>query len=60
MIVVHKKRIIQICSVLCLTITLISIKTTFKKQKIVPTVNLPVTNRVVVLDAGHGKPDERS
>ena len=24
----------------------------------VPTVALPVTNRVIVLDAGHGKPDE--
>lgn len=29
-----------------------------EKNTAVPTVALPVTNRVIVLDAGHGKPDE--
>ena len=32
----------------------------FMKEKTVETVSLPSTNKVIVLDAGHGKPDERS
>ena len=31
-----------------------------EKEKTVETVSLPSTNKVIVLDAGHGKPDERS
>ena len=27
-------------------------------NKVIPTNALPITNKVVVLDAGHGKPDE--
>ena len=30
----------------------------FKSDKTVQTVSLPVSNKVIVLDAGHGKPDE--
>ena len=27
-------------------------------NKVIPTNALPITNKIVVLDAGHGKPDE--
>lgn len=30
-----------------------------KNQKTVVTNSVPITNKVVVIDAGHGKPDER-
>ena len=60
MIVIHKKRLILIGSLLCLSLTAISLKSAFTKQKVVATVNLPVSNKVIVLDAGHGVPDERS
>lgn len=60
MIVLHKKRLIQIGSLLCLSLTLISLKSAFTKPKTVATVNLPASNKIIVLDAGHGVPDERS
>jgi hypothetical protein len=27
-------------------------------NKVIPTNALPITNKIVVLDTGHGKPDE--
>lgn len=30
------------------------------KKESVPTVSLPVSGKTIVIDAGHGKPDERS
>ena len=29
------------------------------KKEMVPTVSLPISGKTIVLDAGHGKPDER-
>lgn len=59
MIVLHKKRLILIGSLLCLSLTVFSFRNTFTAPKVVATVNLPVSNKVIVLDAGHGVPDER-
>ena len=59
MIVLHKKRLILIGSLLCLSLTALSLNSVFTKPKVVATVNLPVSNKVIVLDAGHGVPDER-
>lgn len=53
MIVLHKKRLILIGSMLCLSLTMFSLKSAFTVPKTVETVNLPVSNRVIVLDAGH-------
>lgn len=58
MIVLHKKRLILIGSLLCLSLTVFSLRNTFTAPKVVATVNLPVSNKVIVLDAGHGVPDE--
>ena len=60
MIVIHRKRLILIGSLLCLSLTAVSMKSAFTKPKIVATVNLPVSNKVIGIDAGHGVPDERS
>ena len=51
MIVLHRKRLIQFCGLLCIALTIISFKSAFKKPHVVPTVNIPVTNKVIVLDA---------
>jgi hypothetical protein len=60
MIVLHRKRLILIGSLMCLSLTVFSLKSAFTKPQLVETVNLPVSNKVIVLDAGHGVPDERS
>ena len=38
---------------------MIIIQTAKTDKKTVQTVTLPVTNKVIVIDAGHGVPDER-
>ena len=60
MIVLHKKRII-----ICAYAVFISLFTIFYSmanysQKSIETMALPVSNKVVTLDAGHGLPDKRS
>ncbi len=58
MIIISKKRIIKLFSLItiCLTVCFLS-RSAFNK-KTVSTVTLPVTNKVIVIDAGHGVPDE--
>lgn len=60
MIVLNKKRILLITSSVfigLLCFTFIGIKDD-SSEKYIPTVNLPVSGKVVVIDAGHGVPDE--
>ncbi len=56
MIIINKRRISLIIVVLFVSIA--SYTVTIKKNNVVTTSSLPVTNKVIVLDAGHGKPDE--
>lgn len=60
MIVLHKKRLI-VTSILLFVVVFSSLLATnkMKENKTVETVSLPVSNKVIVLDAGHGVPDER-
>ena len=57
MIILKKSRILII---MCLVITsIVSYNiTTNTTENIVQTVSLPVSNKVIVIDAGHGVPDE--
>lgn len=58
MIVLSRKRILTV--ILCLCISMFTfLFMTQNKNETVETVSLPVTGKVVVLDAGHGIPDER-
>lgn len=59
MIVLSRKRIMIVTSVLLMAICLYFIKVP-EEEKTVETVTLPVSNKVIVIDAGHGTPDERS
>lgn len=53
------KRIAIISSALALTVIFYT-STHSKDISLVPVMTLPVSDRVIVLDAGHGIPDERS
>lgn len=59
MIVLHKKRLI-VTSILLFVVVFSSLLATnkMKENETVETVSLPVSNKVIVLDAGHGVPDE--
>ena len=61
MVILSKKRIlITISAVTVFLFTFaFGIKNTDRINKTVDTVALPVSNKVIVIDAGHGVPDER-
>ncbi len=57
MIIISKKRIAIISGILLLAVFAFTFQTA-NLNNTVQTVSLPVSNKVIVLDAGHGKPDE--
>ena len=58
MIVLNKKTIrIFVLSIFAFTLGLAFVN---DKKGSIPTVSLPVSGKTVIIDAGHGKPDERS
>lgn len=59
MIILSKKRIIKLMSLITICLMVCVIQTAKTDNKTVQTVTLPVTNKVIVIDAGHGVPDER-
>ena len=52
-----KKRIIVI-GIFLLAVIAIGISQIFFEPETVETVAIPVSNKVIVIDAGHGEPDE--
>ena len=56
MIVLNRKRILIVCFIIGISILSVSLQA--QKNNTVQTVSLPVTNKVIVIDAGHGVPDE--
>ncbi|MBO5349278.1 MAG: N-acetylmuramoyl-L-alanine amidase CwlD [Clostridia bacterium] len=58
MIILSKKRIINLITIITICLTICLIQNTTINDETVPTVTLPVTNKVIVIDAGHGVPDE--
>lgn len=42
----------------CLVLSLLFSNLQYKNVELIPTMTVPVTNKVIVLDAGHGTPDE--
>ena len=56
MFIINKKRISFI--LLIITISVISFSISSNSENTIETVSLPVSNKTVVLDAGHGYPDE--
>ena len=56
MLVLRKKRILFVA--LCIFIAMFSVMVSTQNNKTIQTVSLPVSNKVVIIDAGHGVPDE--
>ena len=56
MIIIRKKRIYIILTILLISLFCLSIFS--KTEEIIQTVSLPVSGKTIVLDAGHGLPDE--
>lgn len=59
MIVINKKRLLNILGMVFISLFVFSFQIA-KEEKTKETVSLPVSNKVIVIDAGHGVPDERS
>lgn len=59
--VINKKRItlIATCLILGIFVYSLGVKEINTNEEIVQTTATPVSGKTVVLDAGHGKPDER-
>lgn len=58
MIVLSKKRILLVTSMVLVSLFVFVFQTAKINNDTVATVSLPVSNKVIVLDAGHGVPDE--
>ena len=62
MLILKRKRIIMMMCMICVSLYAFSFKIAsnnlVKEEKTVQTVSTPVTDRVVIVDAGHGTPDE--
>ena len=59
MLVITKKKILLVSSLVMIFLFTFVIQIgNIKNTDTIPTVSLPVTNKVIVLDAGHGIPDE--
>lgn len=59
MIILRKKRIILMLACVIVSVCFFNMSLDNSK-KAIPVVSLPVSNKVIVLDAGHGDPDRRS
>lgn len=62
MVIISKKRLSLILTLVLVSVCAFIIGNSRENELLesVPTVALPVSNKVIILDAGHGKPDERS
>lgn len=58
MILLRKKRMILIILSVFVFVSVLTFALVKDKKEIVPTVSLPVSGKTIVIDAGHGKPDE--
>lgn len=56
MIILNRKRMMLILTLVCIPLLAFSFQ--IAEENTVETVALPVTNKVIVIDAGHGVPDE--
>ena len=62
MVVLSKKRVLLVLSCIFIGLLVFTIQIAEKEKNTnsIATVALPVSNKVIVIDAGHGVPDERS
>lgn len=53
----YKRFLIIIC---CLSLTLFFSYSNTSNVELIPVMAVPTSNKVIIIDAGHGTPDERS
>lgn len=58
MVIINKKRMYLLIICILLSIGIFKISSRTSMPNTIETVALPVSNKVIVIDAGHGKPDE--
>ena len=58
MLIIRKKKIVIMFSILSLIVVACYVAIIPQKSNSIETVSLPVSNKTIVLDAGHGIPDE--
>ncbi|MCI8700346.1 MAG: N-acetylmuramoyl-L-alanine amidase [Clostridia bacterium] len=58
MIIINKKRITAILTCILIGVFVFILQTSDKEKAVIETVTLPVSGKTVVIDAGHGIPDE--
>lgn len=58
MIIINKKRITAILTCILVGVFVFILQTSKKEQTVIETVTLPVSGKTIVIDAGHGIPDE--
>lgn len=59
MLIIRKKKVVIMFSILSLIVAACYVAIIPQKTNSIETVSLPVSNKTIVLDAGHGIPDER-
>jgi len=58
---INKNKILLILIVIFIILLILNaIKINIQSKKAIQVVSLPVTGKTIILDAGHGNPDERS
>ena len=60
MLIIRKQKVVIMFSILSLILAACYVAIIPQKENSIETVSLPVSNKTIVLDAGHGIPDERS
>lgn len=60
MLVLSKKRILLMLCMVFISLYAFSFKIAIQNSETIETVAVPSSSRVIVIDAGHGTPDERS
>lgn len=58
MIIINKKRITAILTCILVGVFVFILETSDKGEEVIETVTLPVSGKTIVIDAGHGIPDE--
>jgi len=57
---IYRKRIIYVVMTLCVCLIYVAANNLWdlKKDKLIDVNSTPITNKIIILDAGHGLPDE--
>ena len=58
MLILSRKRILLMLCMICLSLYAFSFKIAIKENETVQTVATTSSNKVIIVDAGHGTPDE--